>query len=323
MKKKYKVFITRPIPEDGIKMLEKYFDVTVRKTNSPISRKELEAGVKKSDAILTILTDTVDKKLLDLNPDLKIVSNYAVGYNNIDVDACTKRNILVGNTPDVLTTSTAESVFAHVFGLSKKLIEGNEIMRKNAFPGWGPMYLLGMELKGKTLGIVGAGRIGSEVARMANKGFGMNIVYTNIHKNKKLERETKAKKVTLDKLLKISDVISIHVPLLPETNHMFGTKEFKKMKNTAFIINTARGPIINEKALVKALKNKDIGGAGLDVFEFEPKRDVGLKNLKNVTMLPHTGSATNAARSAMSRVAAQNIIGALIPGKKPVSILNI
>ncbi|MBU0670856.1 D-glycerate dehydrogenase [Patescibacteria group bacterium] len=323
MVKKYKVFITRPIPEVGIKMLQKHFKVQLRKKDSPITKSELEKGIKNCDAILTILTDKVDGKLLDLNPNLKIVSNYAVGYNNIDIEACTKRGVLVGNTPDVLTTSTAESVFPLLLGVSKRLIEGDDIMRSGKFPGWGPMYLLGTELKGKILGIAGAGRIGSETALMANKGFGMNIIYYNLNKNSQLEKKTGAKRVSFDKLLKDSDVISIHVPYMPETHHMFGTKEFKKMKNTAFIINTARGPIINEKALVSALKKGDIGGAGLDVFENEPKLEPGLAKLKNVVMTPHTGSATWEARNAMAEVAAQNIIGALLPGKKPISIVNL
>ncbi|MBU0732294.1 D-glycerate dehydrogenase [Patescibacteria group bacterium] len=322
MSEKHKIFITRPIPDNGIEMLEQHFKVKVRKKDSPISRDELSGAISQHDAVLTILTDRVDGELLDQNPNLKIVSNFAVGTDNIDINACTERGVKVGNTPEVLTTSTAECVFAHLFGLTKRLIEGDEIMRKGKYKGWGPMYMLGVELKGKTLGIVGAGRIGSEAARMAYKGFGMNIIYTDRGGNKELEQELSAKQVGFDDMLEQADFISIHVPLTRETRHMFSDNEFKKMKNSAFIINTARGPIIDEQALADALENKEIAGAGLDVFEDEPEINPGLKKMDNVTMTPHTGSATWEARSAMAKVAAQNIIGTLIEGEEPVSILN-
>ncbi len=259
---------------------------------------------------------------MDLNPNLKIISNFAVGYNNIAIVGASKRGIPVGNTPDVLTQSTAEHALSLILAVAKRVAEGDRVMRKNAFPGWGPMYMLGTELYNKTVGIVGCGRIGTQLAKMMYKAFKCKIIYTNHYPNTQVENSTKAEKVTLKRLLKEADVVSLHVPLFPETTHMIGAKELKLMKKTAYLINTARGPVINEKALLTALKNKTIGGAGLDVFEDEPKRLAGLEKMDNIVMTPHTASATWEARSRMAEVSAQNIIGILVKGQSPVSIVN-
>ncbi len=321
-KKRHSVFITQPIPDIGIKMLRKHFSVTMRKKEYPIPKKELEKAIASNDAILSILTDRIDSKMMDLNPNLKIISNFAVGYNNIAVVGATKRGIPIGNTPDVLTQSTAEHTLALALAVAKRVAQGDRIMRDDAFPGWGPMYMLGTELYNKTVGIIGCGRIGGQVAKMMYRAFNCKILYTGHYKNEEIENTTKARKVTTETLLKESDVVSLHIPLFPETTHFIGAKELKKMKKTAYLINTARGPIINEKALLTALKNGEIAGAGLDVFEEEPKRLAGLEKCDNVVMTPHTASATWEARSRMSEVSAQNIIGILVKRESPVSIVN-
>ncbi|MFH0818614.1 MAG: D-glycerate dehydrogenase, partial [Patescibacteria group bacterium] len=320
--KKFKVFITRPIPNVGINMLKKHFQVKVRKTDSPIPKSELETEIKKCDGILTILTDQIDSDMMDLNPKLRIISNFAVGYNNIAVVGATKRGIPVGNTPDVLTQSTAEHALALIMDITKRVAEGDRIMRPDAFMGWGPMFMLGAEIYNKNVGIVGCGRIGGQLAKMMHKAFNCKILYTGHYDNEAVENSTKAKRVSLANLLKQSDIVSIHVPLFPQTTHLIGAKEFKIMKKTAYLINTARGPIVDEKALLKALKKHEIAGAGLDVFENEPRRLSGLDKCENVVMTPHTASATWEARNKMSEVAAQNIIGILVKGESPVSIVN-
>lgn len=322
MPKKYKVFITRPIPKKGVNMLKKYCQVKVREEDFPILRKELEKEIKKCDALLCMLTDQVDSGIMDLNPKLRVISNFAVGYNNISLPAATNRRIPVGNTPNVLTQSTAEQALALIMAITRRVVEGDAIMRKNIFPGWGPMYMLGTEVYNKTVGIVGCGRIGGQLAKMMNKAFQCKILYTGHFHNEPIENATQAKKVSLTELLKKSDIVSIHVPLFPETTHLIGTKEFGLMKKTAYLINTARGPIVDEKALLKALQKKQIAGAGLDVFEWEPKRLAGLEKCPNVVMTPHTASATIEARTLMSEVAAQNIIGILVKKESPVSIVN-
>lgn len=317
--KKLKVFVTRPIPESGLKKLEQYFDLKVRQENSPIPREELKAEIKDCDGIVTILTDKMDAEIMDLAPNLKIISNYAVGCDNIAIPEATKRNIYVGNTPEVLTQSSAEHGMALIMAVTKRIPEGDTIMRENSFPGWGPMYQLGAELHGKTLGIVGYGRIGKRLAEMMKAAFDCKIIYTDKKGNNK---DTMGERVDLDTLFQTADIISVHVPLCDETRHLIGEKEIAKMKKTAYLINTARGPVFDEAALLKALQENRIAGAAMDVFENEPKRMDGLEKCKNVVMTPHTASATMEARSKMSDVAAQNVIGVLIEGEKPISILN-
>jgi glyoxylate reductase len=319
--KKLKVFVTRKIPENGPKMLEEFFDVKVRNSDEAISREELMNEIKDCYGVLTILSDKIDGELMDLAPNLKIISNFAVGYDNIKVDEATKRGIKVGNTPDVLTQSTAEHAMALVMSLAKRVVEGDKIMRDDAFPGWGPMYMLGTELYGKTLGIIGYGRIGKKFAEMMHAAFDCKVIYTDNSSEEK-ENSIGAQKVSPDGLLANSDIISIHVPLNDNTRKLIGEAQLQKMKKTALLINTARGPIVDEAALLKALQEKTILGAAMDVFENEPRRLSGLEKCMNVVMTPHTASATMEARGKMAEVAAQNIIGILVEGQKPVSIIN-
>jgi len=318
---KEKVFVTQKIPPEGIKLLKKHFQVRVYPQDKVISQKELLKGVKWCDALLCLLTDKIDNKVLRENPNLKIVSNYAVGYNNIDVKSATSLRIPITNTPGVLTDAVAEHTLALMMSIARRIPESDKFVRAGKFNGWKPLLLLGTQLKGKTLGIVGLGRIGVRVAEIAVKGMGMTVMYHDVKKNKDFEKKFGAKFAKLDKLLKSSDFVSLHVPLLLSTKHLMGNKEMGMMKKSAYLINTSRGPIVNEKALVSALKQRRIAGAALDVFENEPKLSAGLSKLDNVILTPHTASATSEARSAMSLIAAENII-AVLKGKRAKFTVN-
>lgn len=319
MDKKLKVFVTRQIPETGIKLLEKYFDLKVRNKEDAISPEELKEEIKSCDGIITILTDKIDAGILDLAPNLKIVSNFAVGCDNIVIPEATKRGIAVGNTPNVLTQSTAEHALALIMAITKRIVEGDKIMREDSFPGWGPMYMLGTELYNKTVGIIGFGRIGQRLGEMLKGAFNCEILY---YDSAEVNNKINAKKTELNELLEKSDVVSLHVPLNEQTRHFMGEEQFKKMKKTAYFINTSRGPVVDEQALLKALQENVIKGAAIDVFEKEPKRLEGLEKCENIIMTPHTGSATWESRSKMAEVAAKNAIGILIEGETPISILN-
>ena len=316
-----KVFVTRKIPIAGIKLLKKHFQVRVYAKDQVIPKKELLKGVKWCDALLCLLTDKIDKTILKANPKLKIVSNYAVGYNNIDIKTATSLKIPVTNTPGVLTDAVAEHTMALLMAISRRIPESDKFTRAGKYKSWKPMLLLGAQLKGKTLGIIGLGRIGAGLAERAHKGMGINVLYHDIKRNPKFEKKYQAKFATLNNLLKKSDFISLHVPLLPSTKHLISKKQLSLMKKTAYLINTSRGPIVNEKALVSALKSKRIAGAALDVFENEPKLTPGLNKLSNVVLTPHTASATIEARTAMSEIAAQNIV-AILKGKKAKFTVN-
>ena len=277
--------------------------------------------MKLCDALLCLLTDKIDQQIINANPKLKIISNYAVGFDNIDVRAATARGIPVTNTPGVLTDAVAEHTFALMMAVARRIPESDQFMRQGKYKRWKPMLLLGTELKGKTLGIVGLGRIGAGVAERAGKGMGMKVIYYDVQRNLKFEKEYRARYVSIKDLLKQSDFVSIHVPLLPSTRHLIGKKELALMKKTAYLINTSRGQVIDEKALVQALNNRSIAGAGLDVYEFEPNLTEGLTKLKNAVLTPHTASATIEARTAMSELAAQNIID-VFQGRKARSAVN-
>ena len=320
---KPKVFVTRKIPDSGLKLLKKYCQVKIHPHDHVISKKELIKGIKWCDALLCLLTDKIDKSIINANPNLKIISNYAVGYNNIDVKHAQSKKIPVGNTPGVLTDAVAEHTFALILAITKRITESDQFTKKGKYKGWAPMLLLGTELKGKTLGVVGLGRIGAEVAEKAVKGMDMNVLYHNVSKKPKFEKKYGAKKVSLQTLLKKSDVVTVHVPLLPSTRHMVGKKELALMKKTAYLVNTSRGPVIDEKALVSALKKKQIKGAALDVFENEPKLSPGLNKLDNVVLTPHIASATIEARQAMSEIAAKNILGVLFKKFKSPSLVKV
>lgn len=317
------IYVTREIPKPGLDMLKaKFGDFEINMEDRVLSKEELKERVKGKDGVLCLLTDPIDAEVMEAaGPQCKIFSNYAVGYNNIDVAEASRRGIMVGNTPGVLTEATADIAIALLFACARRIVESDKFTRDGKFKGWGPMLLLGQDIRGKTLGIVGAGRIGSEMARNMAKGFGMKVLYVDRGGNPELENEIGAKKVDLETLLKESDYISVHVSLTDETKHMIGESQFNMMKPTAIFINTSRGPVVDEKALVKALQEKKIFAAGLDVYEREPELEPGLVELYNAVIVPHIASATIETRTKMAIMAAQNLIDAL-EGKMPQYCVN-
>lgn len=308
-----KVFITRQIPEIGMNLLkEAGFEVEVSDFDGVLPRPKLLEKVRGMNAILSLLTDKMDGELMDaVGPQLKIIANYAVGYDNIDLKAAAERNIIVTNTPGVLTESVAEHTIALIFAIARRIVESDQFMRDGKYTGWQPMLFLGNDLVGKTLGLVGLGRIGAAVAKRMYDGFEMKIIYYDVRRNTEVEQKYHLQYVDLETLLKEADFVSIHVPLNPETKHLIGEPQFKMMKKTAYLINTSRGPVVDEKALVEALKNGEIKGAALDVYEEEPKMAPGLAELPNTVLTPHTASAAEETRSAMSELAAKNIMAVL------------
>jgi len=318
---KASIFITRQILQPAIDLLKKNIEVVdVFQENRDLTPEELLAQVMERDAILTMLTDTIDDTVLEQAKNLKIIANHAVGYNNIDLEAASKRGIFVTNTPGVLTDATADFAWGLLFAVSRRITESDAFIRQKRFDGWAPMLFLGGDLTGKTLGIIGAGRVGTAMAKRS-VGFGMKVMYHSPHVNKTLEKELAAQKASLETILKKADYISIHVPLTPYTKHLIGKKELDLMKPTAYLINTSRGAVVHEAALVKALEEKNIAGAGLDVFEKEPVIHSGLLQLSNVVMTPHIASATVETRTQMALMAAENILAAL-KGKKPPNLVN-
>lgn len=315
-----KVVITGKIPQQAVEALQAVHDVDAWDTETPITRGEMLKRAAGADALVTLLTEKVDGELLDAaGPQLQVVANVAVGFNNIDVDACQQRNVVATNTPKVLTEATADTAFALLLNVTRRFGEGERVIRAQEPWQWGMFYMLGTGIQGKTLGIVGAGQIGIAMARRA-VAFGMDIVYTD---QNELPADVAAelggaRKATLDELLAESDVVSLHCPYMDATHHLLSTDQFAKMKNTAFVVNSARGPIIDEEALVKALDAGEIAGAGLDVFENEPTVHDGLLGRDNVYLLPHLGSATVETRTAMAMLAAENTLNVLA-GKAPVT----
>lgn len=314
-----RVVVTGRIPSDGLDLLRRHHEVTAWDEDRAITRTELLEFVRNADGLVTLLTEKVDSELLDAaGPNLKVVANVAVGYNNIDLAACADRGVVATNTPGVLTEATADTAFALMLMATRRLGEGERVIRSGTPWQWGMFYLLGSGIQGKVLGIVGAGAIGIAMARRA-KAFGMSVIYTGpTALAPDVEAELGARRVDFGELLRTSDVISLHCPYLPETHHLIGTPELAKMKATAFLINSARGPIIDESALVEALRQRQIAGAGLDVFEFEPAVHEGLLELDNVVLLPHLGSATNETRTAMAVLAADNAV-AVLAGKPAIT----
>ena len=309
-----KVFVTRQIPEAGIKLLqEKGYEVSVYQGDEMIPRAELLESVKGCDAILPLLTDKMDAEVFEAaGPQLKVVANYAVGFDNINLEDAKKHNVFTTNTPDVLTETVAEHAFGLILSIAQRITEGDRFTRAGKYHGWKPMLMLGNDVSHKTLGVLGLGRIGSRVAHHGAKGFDMNVIYYDVKRNEAFEKEYGAEFIAdPEELLKRADFISVHVPLLPTTKHLINAERLKMMKPTAYLVNTSRGPVIDEVALVDALKNKVIRGAGLDVFENEPQLAPGLAELENVILTPHAASATEETRAKMSEVAAFNIIDAL------------
>ncbi len=315
-----KVFITYKIPEDGLSILRNKYELFVHERDDFLSKEEMIEMVKDKDAVITQLRDPIDKEFIDAGKNLKIIANYAVGYNNIDVEYATKKGIYVTHTPGVLTEATADLTWALILGIVRRIMEADKFTREGKFVGWKPFLFLGHDLYGKTLGIVGMGRIGQAVARRA-LGFGMKIIYHNRHRlPEDIERRYNASYTELDELFKEADIISLHTPATPETYHLVDEKRLSLMKSTAYLINTGRGTVVDEMALLRALKEKKIKGAGLDVYEFEPKLTEGLVSLDNVVLLPHIGSATVETRGRMSVMVCENVDAAL-SGRKPPNLV--
>ncbi len=314
-----KVFVTRQIPEVGIEMLkEKGHEVEIGPEGS-ISREELLEKVKGADAILSVLTEKIDGEVMDsAGEQLKIVANYAVGYNNIDVEEAKKRNITVTNTPGVLTDTVADHGAALILAIARRIVESDKYTRAGKYKAWGPKLLLGGDIKDKTLGVVGLGRIGFAVAERMYKGFGMKVVYHDVKKNDEIAGKLNAEYKELDDLMKEADYITLHTALTEETTHLINAEKLALMKPTAYLINTSRGPVVDEAALVETLKEKKIAGAALDVFEKEPELMPGLNELDNVILTPHTASGTEGTRNKMSEMAASNVI-AVLAGEDPVN----
>lgn len=321
-----KIFVTRPIPEAGLNILrDKGHEVVVNEAarERAATQEEMIACIKGVDALLSVLTDKVTAEIMDAGfPTLKIIANYAVGFDNIDVEAAKQRGIMVTNTPYVLTDTVAEHTFALMLAIAHRIAEADRFSRAGKYHAWGPELLLGSDVSGKTLGILGLGRIGSRVAYHAVKGFGMKVLYYDPKQNQDFEKEYGAVYIaSVDELLPQCDFVSIHVPLLDSTHHLINDERFKKMKQSAYLINTSRGPIIDEVALVAALKNGIIRGAAIDVFENEPQITPELKELDNIILTPHIASATRETRNKMSELAATNIIEAL-GGRMPPNLIK-
>jgi len=317
-----KIYVTRPIPETGLHILRHHYpDCGMNPEDRVLAREELLSRVKGVDGLLSLLTDRIDAELLDTaGPQLKIVANYAVGYDNVDIKAATERGVLITNTPGVLTEATADHAWALLFGIARRLSESEKYLRAGKFSGWGPLMFLGGDITGRTLGLVGAGRIGQEFA-LKSRSFRMQVLYTDEINNPVLEKEIGARRVTLEELLRESDFVSLHVPLLPGTRHLMNAATLRQMKKTAYLINTSRGPVIDEAALAEALRHGTIAGAALDVFEHEPAVHPDLLELDNVLLTPHIASATIETRSKMATMAANNLIAGL-EGKRPANLVN-
>ena len=323
-----KIYITRKIPEVGIKILkDKGYELDINPKDRVLSKKELIKNLKAKayHAVLCLLTDKIDGDVFDSAPSAKIFANYAVGFDNINLEEAKKRGIMISNTPGVLSEAVAEHSIALMLTVSRRIAEADKFARAGKYKGWAPMLLLGNGFFGKTVGIVGLGRIGTKTAHMASQGFGAKVIYYDIRRNEDFEKEFPSGSIefkpSIDEVLKQADFVSIHLPLTEQTKHIINKEKLAMMKSSAFIVNTSRGPIIDENALADALKNKIIKGAGLDVFEFEPKITKQLMKMDNVVLTPHTASATEEARSKMSEVAAQNIIEAL-EGRIPPNLVK-
>ncbi len=322
-----KIFITRLIPDKGINVLkEKGYDIVISPEDRPLTKEELIEFLKKDqyDAVLSLLTDKIDGEVLDAaGKQCKIFANYAVGFDNVDLKAAAEKGIMVTNTPGVLTDSVAEHTFALMLAIAHRVAEADRFMRAGNYKGWAPMLLLGTDLSKKTLGILGLGRIGSRVAYHGAKGFNMKVVYYDVKRSEEFEKECGAEfRANPDDIFKEADFISVHVPLLPTTKHMVNAEKLSLMKKSAYLVNTSRGPVIDEAALVSALQNGTIKGAALDVFENEPATAPGLMELENVIITPHIASATDEARQGMSEIAAKNIIESL-EGRTPPNLVKI
>lgn len=317
----FNVFVTRKLPGDGLDKLHSLCNVTVYPEDRNITKAELLEVVETQDALITMLSDPIDSEVINKGKKLQVIANYAVGFNNIDLKTATAHGISVVNTPDVLTNASADLAWALLMSAARRVIEGDQMTRAGEFTGWAPEMLLGVEVYGKTLGLIGAGRIGQAVAKRAS-GFDMKVLYHNRNRLPvEVEQEYNLEYVKLDTLLKESDFVSLHCPLTPETKYLIDERELNLMKPTAVLVNTARGPVINEVALINALKNKTIYGAGLDVFEDEPTLKPGLVELPNVVLTPHIASAAVETRSKMVDMVVADVL-AVLQGNRPQNLVN-
>jgi glyoxylate reductase len=316
-----KVFISARLPEQVLAMIAQRHSFEAHDEDPPIERKKLLASIQDKEGLLCTITDRIDEELLEHAPRLKIIANNGVGFDHIDVKAATRKGIPVTNTPGVLTDSTADLTFALILATARRVVEGDTMTRSGNFKFWAPLHFLGQDVNGKNLGIVGFGRIGKAVARRA-AAFDMKVIYYSRSRLAINEEERLGVAFApFDELLRISDFVSLHVPLGPETLHMIGSVELAMMKNSAHLINTARGPIVDEAALVEALRTGRIRAAGLDVYENEPRLSPGLSELENVVLMPHVGSATVETRTRMASMAADNLLAGL-RGERPPNCLN-
>jgi glyoxylate reductase len=316
-----KVLVTGIIPEEFMNLIRKEHELEVNKEDLPMKREKFLRSIGDKDGLLCMISDAIDEELLQRAPHLKMIANYGVGFNNIDLEAATKRSIWVSNTPGVLTDATADTTFALILAIARRVVEGDRITREGKFRFWAPFHFLGRQVSGKTLGIIGMGRIGQAVARRA-AGFNMGVIYHSRHRiAPEEERALGATFVDMDTLISMSDFISLHVPLTGETRHLINRQTFDKMKFSAYLINTSRGPVVDEKALVEALNAGRIAGAGLDVYENEPELTPGITELSNVVLLPHIGSRTIETRTRMAHLAIENLLAGL-KGEMPPNCLN-
>ena len=315
---KPKVFATRIIPDAGLEPIKTHCDAEIWSDPLPPPYALLRQKVASCEGLVALLTDKIDAALMDAAPRLRVVSNYAVGFNNIDVPAATDRGICVGNTPGVLTNATADMAFCLLIAAARRVVEGHQYTLAGKWKTWEPLGHLGQDLIGKTLGIVGMGRIGYAMAKRCHAGWDMKILYHDVYRNEKAEKDFGAKQVDFDTLLGQSDFISIHTDLNEKTRHMFGAEQFKKMKRSAVLVNSARGPLVDQKALCEALKSRTIFAAGLDVIDPEPPlMDDPLLQLPNIVIAPHIASATVGTRNAMAEICANNLIAGLTGQRLP------
>jgi len=319
---KLKIYVTRQLPERGMKIIKKYFDTEVWPEYAPPPKKTIIEKAKNVDALSTLLSDKIDAEVFDAAPKLKIVSQMAVGFDNIDLQEATKRGVYITNTPEVLTDTTADFAWALLMAVARRVVEADKYVRTGQWKvGWHPDMETGRDIHHATMGIVGAGRIGYAMAKRA-KGFDMKILFYDVIPRPEMEKDFSAKRMDLDALLKEADFVSIHVPLMKETHHLMNEQKLRLMKKTAYLINNSRGPVVDEKALYKALKEGWIAGAGLDVFEQEPTpMDNPLLKLDNIVVAPHISSASLETRSKMAEMVADNLVS-FFEGKKPPNLVN-
>lgn len=319
------IYMTRPIHEAGMSMLrEKGYGITTGPQGDTPSHESIVSAIASVpyDAVVTFLTDTVDASLFSACPSAKLFSNYSVGFNNVTIEDAKSHGVVVTNTPGCAGKAVAEHTVALILSITARIAEGDEYMRTGKYTGWQPDLLVGTDLSGKTIGLIGLGDIGSQVARILAKGFSCPIIYSDMKPNEALDRDIWSRCVSQEEVLRTADIISLHVPLLPSTIHLINDETIAMMKDGAIVINTARGPVVDEQALVRALKSKKLRGAGLDVFEFEPHVVDGLMDIEDVVLTPHIASARESVRVKMSQIVAQNIISFFETGNAVTSIIK-